>query len=119
MKIPADTVFHLSITDSLGREVKNIALKSNTFGSIGTDLLLPSDTPLGSYNINISLPDSIEYIENAYTSFQVEIFKNPTFTSQVSLRSNDLENETIKVLKKAENTDPNNPWYTDVYTGDF
>lgn len=94
-------------------------MKSNSFGSIGTDFILPSDTPLGSYNINIALPESTDYIENAYTSFQVEIFKNPTFTAKVILKSNDLENETIKALRKAENTDPNNPWYTDVYTGDF
>lgn len=80
---------------------------------------MPSDTPLGSYNVSLSLSDSTEYIENSNTYFQVEIFKNPTFTPKVTLKSNDLENDTIKVLKKAENTDPNFPWYSDVYTGDF
>lgn len=30
-------------------------------------------------------------IENGYTNFQVEVFKNPTFTAEVKLKSSDIE----------------------------
>lgn len=32
-----------------------------------------------------------EFIENAWGNFQVEVFKNPTFTATVSLKSPDVE----------------------------
>lgn len=74
---------------------------------------------MGSYSVNVASTNSLEYIENGWSNFQVEVFKNPTFTATVDLKSPDLENDTIKDLRKTPNTDPYNPWYTDVYKGNF
>ena len=66
--------------------------------------------------MNVSTTNSAEYIEYGYTNFQVEVFKNPTFTASVELKSPDLENGMIRDLRKIPNTDPYSPWYTDVYS---
>ncbi len=119
LTIPTDTSFDLIISDPMGRELKRTTLKSNEFGSLSTELSLSQDAPLGSYSVSIMPTTTSEYIENAWTNFQVEVFKNPTFTATVELKSPDLENNAIKNLRKVSNTDPYSPWYNEVYTGDF
>jgi hypothetical protein len=71
------------------------------------------------YGVNITSTDTSEYIENSWTNFQVEVFKNPTFTAVVELKSDDLEDGSVKNLMKIPNTDEYNPWYKDVYSGRF
>jgi uncharacterized protein YfaS (alpha-2-macroglobulin family) len=119
LTIPRDATFDLSITDPLGREVQKTTLNPNDFGAISLDLTLPKDTPLGSYNMSISPTNSTDYIENSWGNFQVEVFKNPTFTATVELKSDDIQDGSVKNLRKIHNTDPYSPWYDDVYTGDM
>jgi len=38
-----------------------------------------------------SINNTDTWISNAYTSFQVEIFKNPTFTAEVKLSSPEVK----------------------------
>ena len=110
-----DIPFDVVITDPMGREVKHTTLKSNEFGSIGTELDLPKDASLGSYSMSITTTDATEYVENGWGNFQVEVFKNPTFTPTVSLKSPELDGDSIRNLRKESNQDTYTPWYTDVY----
>ncbi len=59
------------------------------------------------------------FIENGYTYFQVEVFKNPTFTADVVLKSDNIENDFVSNLRKKPNLDTLNPWYRDVYSSTF
>jgi alpha-2-macroglobulin len=119
LTIPKDTPFEVSITDPLGREVRRTTYKTNDFWSIALDLPLTKEATLGMYTMSISVPDSTDFIENAYANFQVEVFKNPTFTASVELKSDDISDGAIKDLRKIKNTDPYSPWYTDVYSGNM
>lgn len=120
LSIPKDATFDLVITDPLGREVKRSTLKPNEFGSISQDYSLPKDAPLGQYMLSLFFTrDRTMLIENAFSSFQVEVFKNPTFTASVELKSSDLEGASLKDLRKIPNDDPYSPWYKDVYTGNL
>jgi uncharacterized protein YfaS (alpha-2-macroglobulin family) len=119
LTIPSDQIFDVVISDPLGREVKRSTMKTNEFGSLSLEYDLTKDAPLGSYGISIISTDSSEYIGSGWSNFQVEVFKNPTFTATVELKSPDIENSMIKDLRKTTNTDPYNPWYNDVYTGKF
>lgn len=119
LQIPKDKNFDLVISDPMGKEMKRVTMKPNEFGALATDFMLPKDAPLGSYMMNLTSSDNSEYVENGYSNFQVEVFKNPTFTASIDLKSGDIEDNYIKALRKKENTDTNNPWYKDVYTGNF
>lgn len=118
LEIP-DTNFDVIVSDMMGREVKRVTLKPNEFGTMSTDFVLSKEAPLGSYSISLQAANTTEYIENGWSNFQVEVFKNPTFTAEVKLQSPDIENDSLTNLRKKENTDPNNPWYHDVYETQF
>ncbi len=119
LTVPRDTPFDLVVNDPTGREVKRTTVMTNDFWSLSVDLDLAKDAPLGSYSMSIISTKNSEYIENGWGNFQVEVFKNPTFTATVTLKSPDVEGEIIRNLRKVENTDPYTPWYKDVYTGNF
>ena len=86
---------------------------------MSADLNLDKNASLGMYSISLSTLDQTEYVQNGWTNFQVEVFKNPTFSATVTLKSPDLEDGMVKNLRKKENTDQNNPWYESVYEGKF
>lgn len=58
-------------------------------------------------------------ISNSWSSFQVEVFKNPTFTAELSLRSPDIESDMLLNLREATNMDASSPWYSKVYESTF
>lgn len=66
LEIPFNDSFELKVMDPLGREIKNITMKPNEFGSIATDIVLPADASLGSYSINILPADTTDYVENGW-----------------------------------------------------
>ena len=119
LTIPSTTTFIAILSDPLGREIRRVSVKTNEYGSFSLDYEVPKEAPLGMYSVNLTTSDSTEYIENAWTNFEVEVFKNPTFTATVELKSEDLENDAVKNLMKIPNNDPYSPWYKDVYTGNF
>jgi uncharacterized protein YfaS (alpha-2-macroglobulin family) len=51
--IPAGELFDVVITDPLGKTIYMMPVRSNTWGSVVTSIVLPADAPLGSYNVNI------------------------------------------------------------------
>lgn len=91
LTVPSNTPFDVVVNDPNGREIKRSTIMTNDFGSLSLDLDLSKDAPLGSYGMNIVSSKNSEYIENAWGNFQVEVFKNPTFTATVSLKSPDVE----------------------------
>ncbi len=104
----------------MGTEVQSMVLVPNEFGTISTELDLDKNASLGSYMVQLSLTaDDTETVENGYTNFQVEVFKNPTFTASVKLTSPDIENDILLTLRKKDNTDRSYPWYKDVYSSTF
>ncbi len=122
LTIPNEEKFELRVTDPLGSVVKSGIYKTNDYWSINLELALPSDTHLGSYTINLeSVGNTWSYstISNSWANFQVEIFKNPTFTADVSLRSPDIEWDTLLNLREVANTDSSVPWYSQVYESTF
>ena len=58
-------------------------------------------------------------MSNSWTNFQVEVFKNPTFTADVTLRSPDIEDGTIMNLRELPNTDTSYPWYENKFESTF
>ncbi len=119
LSIPTETTFTLVVSDAQGKEVQRTTLKPNEFGTISTDLILAGNAPLGMYSVSLVTGDQTEYIANGSTNFQVEVFKNPTFTATVDLKSPDIIDESVNGLRKKPNTDPNTPWYSYVYEGNF
>ncbi len=122
LTIPKDTVFNITVTDPFWSIVKEGSYKSSEFGSFSTDFILQEEARLGSYSVNIEPQESTGgyyMMSNAFTSFQVEIFKNPTFTAEVTLRSPDIEDSTLLNLREVPNTDESNPWYSSKYESTF
>jgi alpha-2-macroglobulin len=120
LTIPSDQSFTLRVTDPIGTEIKAVVLRPNEFGTISTEFDLGKNTTLWSYIVQLSsTSDDTATVENGYTNFQVEVFKNPTFTASVKLSSPDIENDILLTLRKKENTDQSSPWYKDVYSSTF
>ncbi len=116
LSIPEGEVFDIVVSDPEWKVVTTTRVKSNAYGSITSSLTLAKDALLGSYNVNIQgVTDPNNYITNAYTNFQVEIFKNPTFTAEVTLSSPQVTNWVINNVRKVDNDDTSNPWYDTSY----
>jgi uncharacterized protein YfaS (alpha-2-macroglobulin family) len=122
LTIPRDTTFQLRVSDPLGDVLTETVLKANDYGSLGTWFLLPADARLGSYSVNIEPLEntwSFYMMSNSWTNFQVEVFKNPTFTADVTLRSPDIEDGTLMNLRELPNTDTAYPWYENKFESTF
>jgi uncharacterized protein YfaS (alpha-2-macroglobulin family) len=120
LTVPKWEKFHITLTDSNWQTVLDTVVSANEFGTLWTSFDIPKTAPLGSYSLSVAPFDSsLGYIENAYTNFQVEIFKNPTFTAEVKLQSPDIENDVLRNIREKQNTDPNMPWYSSVYQWTF
>lgn len=116
LTIPEWEQFDITISNQAWKEIGKKRVKSNSFGSIATELTLTQDATLGSYSVYIqSVKDPNTYITNGYTTFQVEIFKNPTFTALVQLSSPQVKNGIIENIREVTNTDAANPWYEKAY----
>lgn len=119
LNIPENEVFDIIVNDPEWKIVTNTRIKANSFGSIATNLQLSKDAPLGAYTISVQSVNTSEWITNAYTSFQVEVFKNPTFTAEVKLSSPEVTNGIINNIREVANNDPNTQWYEKAYKSNF
>lgn len=120
LSIPGDVKFQIRVMSPLGAEIQNVVQKPNEFGTLSLSFPLDKSASLWLYSVQVSVyGDDGVTIENWYTNFQVEVFKNPTFTANVKLQSQDIQNDLLMTLRKKENTDPNYPWYKDVYSTTF
>ncbi len=116
LTIPEWEQFDITISDQEWKEVAKKRIKSNNYWSIATELTLAKDASLGSYSIYIQdVKNPNIYITNGYANFQVEIFKNPTFTAEVQLSSPQVKNGIIQNIREVDNTDTSNPWYDKSY----
>lgn len=120
LTIPENETFEITINDPEWKIVASNRVKSNSYGSIASSLEIKKDAPLGAYSISVqSLSDRDNWISNSYGSFQVEIFKNPTFTAEVKLSSPEVVDGTLNNLRKTDNNDPNTSWYENTYKSNF
>ncbi len=120
LTIPENEIFDIVITDPEWKTVSSTRVKANAYGSITSTLNIAKDASLGAYNVSIqSVNDPNNYISNAYTSFQVEIFSNPTFTAEVQLSSPEVTSGVINNIREVANTDTANPWYKKAYKSNF
>jgi uncharacterized protein YfaS (alpha-2-macroglobulin family) len=120
LTVPKWEKFHITLSDSNWQTVLDTVVSANEFGTLATSFDIPKSAPLGSWSLSVSPFDSsLGYIENSYTNFQVEIFKNPTFTAEVKLQSPDIENDVLRNIREKQNTDPNMPWYSSIYQWTF
>ena len=107
LKIPQNKEFELIIEDSNNKEILNSKLKLSEFGSISDKLKLTKTSPLGNYII-ILKDDEWEYW---YSNFSVEVFKNPTFKTEINLQTIWLNWLEVKVEK-------NKKYYREYYYWD-
>lgn len=122
LTVPRDFAFQLRVTDPLGEVLTETVLKTNDYGSLGTGLVLPADARLGNYSVNIEPLENtgnFYMMSNNWTNFQVEIFKNPTFTAEVTLRSPDIQDGTLMNLREIPNSDTAYPWYENKFESTF
>jgi uncharacterized protein YfaS (alpha-2-macroglobulin family) len=97
--------------------VSSTRIKSNAFGSIATNFKITKDAPLGSYNVSVqSVNNTDTWISGAYTNFQVEIFKNPTFTAEVKLSSPEVKDGIITTIRESTNMEYATNWYGKKYS---
>ena len=81
--------------DANGREIQSLSLKTNDFGSVNGEFVLPASGLTGSFSIQASLPGQHYILVEEYKRprFEVEIEK-PQLTYQL--------NNTVEVYGKAE-----------------
>jgi uncharacterized protein YfaS (alpha-2-macroglobulin family) len=92
LEIPVGENFTVKVTNPLGAEVVNRVIQANEYGTLSLEFDLSADATLGSYMVQVIQDDANQFgIENGYSNFQVEVFKNPTFTADVKLKSSDIE----------------------------
>lgn len=114
LSIPEEnTEFKLVVSDSKWEEVMSKTFKTNEFGSHSESFTLRQELPLGAYSITLLNADR----DITYSGFNVEVFKNPKFTNEVSLSVIGLDNELVKIT---ETTQENyNYWSEDIYKWNF
>lgn len=81
--------------DANGQEIQSLKLKTNDFGSVHGEFVLPASVLTGSFSIQTSL--------SGYRHFQVEEYKRPRFQVEIEkpLLTYQL-NDTVSVNGKAE-----------------
>jgi hypothetical protein len=120
LSIPENEVFDINISDPEWKIISNTRIKANAYGSLATNFKITKESPLGSYNISVQSSNNTDtWISNWYTNFQVEIFKNPTFTAEVKLSSPEVKDGIITTIRESTNTDTDTYWYNNTYTGEF
>ncbi|MDD2907509.1 MAG: alpha-2-macroglobulin family protein [Candidatus Gracilibacteria bacterium] len=94
LSIPkSDEDFDLKILNTKGEEVLSKKINVNEFGSYNDTLNLRSDFPLGTYTIFLNKGDKTI----SYSSFDVEVFKNPKFKNDISLTTSGLNNDYVDI----------------------
>lgn len=93
-KLLVNELFEFDIRDANGRELNRVSIKSNEYGSVSGEFVLPTDALNGSFYIRS---------KNGMTSFKVEEYKRPTFDIEFDkIDKTYTFGEEIKVRGKAE-----------------
>ena len=76
---PVGTTFQVVIGNARGQTVSTQTVTTNDFGTIVARFTLPSDAPLGSYFVSLTLKAGANAYSIAANSFLVAEFKSPEF----------------------------------------
>lgn len=108
LKIASLKNFNIKINNPKWEEVLSANLKSNDFWSIFTKYNIPIDAKLWSYYVYVLDGDK----EIWDTSFSVEIFQNPKFKNEITLKTDWLDWDFFKVTEsiKTNNRDTDYSW---------
>ncbi len=93
LSIPKDKEFELVVKNSKNKEILNSKLTLSEYWSISEKLKLDTTSLLWSYSIIVK-DDNWEY---ARGYFSVEVFKNPKFKNDVSLKTIWLNGDEVKI----------------------
>ncbi len=85
----------VTLHDANGQEIQSLKLKTNDFGSVHGEFILPASVLTGSFSIQTSL--------NGYHYFQVEEYKRPKFRVEIEKPQLTYQlNDTVQVSGRAE-----------------
>ncbi len=93
--IPEDKNYNIKIFDSNSSEIFSEDVILNEFGSVNTKFDLKKDLP--TWNYFVKLFSGEEFVGEV--NFQVEVFKNPKFKSDISLKVDWLSSWKVKIDK--------------------
>jgi len=93
LSIPESKDFILKIKNSKWEEILNKTVEITEFWSFSENIELRKDSNLWNYNISLYYWDT--YLFNWW--FSVEVFKNPKFSNEVSLKAIWLNNDFIDI----------------------
>ena len=119
LRVPENLPCSIAITDPFGKEISRIVLKPNEFGTLSSDYLLPKTASPGKYTVTLTTLDQTEYIAHGSTDFQVVTRIDQHPTASITLRSSDIEWESIIQLRKKDNIRSDSPWYDSFYEWKF
>lgn len=85
----------VTLHDANGQEIQSLKLKTNDFGSVHGEFILPASVLTGSFSIQTSL--------SGYHHFQVEEYKRPKFRVEIEKPQLTYQlNDTVQVSGRAE-----------------
>lgn len=85
----------VTLHDANGQEIRSLKLKTNAFGSVHGEFILPASVLTGTFSIQTSL--------SGYQPFQVEEYKRPKFRVEIEKPQLTYRlNDSIRVSGKAE-----------------
>lgn len=96
LSIPKDKKVELIINDPKSKELLREELDINEYWSISSSYQLKESASLWNYNFNIK----VDGIDVFYWWFAVEVFKNPKFKNEISLKTKWLNNWLVKIENK-------------------
>ena len=96
--VTPDQAVNVTLYNTNGEEVKKIELKTNDYGSVAGEFILPNNGLTGNYSLQLSGGTNL----NVYHSFSVEEYKRPKFEAQFKPVTDTYKvNDTITVNGKA------------------
>ncbi|MDD3144972.1 MAG: MG2 domain-containing protein [Candidatus Gracilibacteria bacterium] len=114
LSIPdAKESFDLKILNSKGEDVFSKKITLNEFGSYSDTLNIRSDFPLGTYTIFLNNGDKTI----SFGNFDVEVFKNPKFKNEVTLKTTGLNSDFVDI--KETKVDKQYYYETENFLGKF
>lgn len=115
LSIPEWEKISLMISNPKWEEIINKELIVNEFGSISYPFKLNEESTLWNYSMRIEYKNEIIN----HWGFQVEVFKNPKFKTEVLLQTTGLENNYLQEVVTTKVNNKNGTYSYDKHTGKF
>jgi uncharacterized protein YfaS (alpha-2-macroglobulin family) len=118
LSMPSSTQnFTLRVYDPTGKAVLEKVSRPNDFGSIVESYVTTQNAPIGNYSVSLSFVSNGQEQAFLFSSFNVQIFKNPTFENTVTLTASGLDAGMIRVTETGSVSDYG--WNSIQYKGSF